>query len=209
MNSLDKKHLHHFWTRFRRVKPWYFVVLALISGVICVFALRANNLRMVELREAVYTADKDNGDTETALRNLREYVYGHMNTDLAGGAHAVYPPIQLKYTYERLVEEQNSKLKDANSELYNNAQIYCEQAIPTGFSGSNRLACIQTYLKEHGTSADVKSIPKNLYQFDFVSPFWSPDLAGWSMVATVLLLLVAAVLWLARNVIRHLLRSHK
>ncbi len=178
---------------------------ALVSGIICVFALRANNLQMVQLRNAVYAADKDNGDTEGALRNLREYVYSHMNTSLTSGPNAVHPPIQLKYTYERLVSALPSPA-DNNSEIYNQAQKYCEQAIPNGISGSYRLSCIQAYVKQHGITT-VETIPKGLYQFDFVSAKWSPDLAGWSLLATIVLVLCALGSWLFRNVFRHLLKK--
>lgn len=198
---MDKRRAYHAWKQWRRIKPWYFLALALISGVICIFALRANNIRMIELRQAVYQADKDNGDVEGALRSLREHVYGHMNTDLAAGSN-VRPPIQLKYTYERLLAARNAGSAANNSDIYNQAQQYCEKAIPTGFSGSYRLSCIQTFVKEHGLKTS-EPIPKNLYQFDFVSPAWSPDLAGWSLLASILFLLGFIVSGLMRYIFRH------
>jgi hypothetical protein len=134
-----------------------------------------------------------------------------MNTALASGPQAVRPPIQLKYTYERLVAAANagaSANASGNQDLYNQAQKYCETAIPTGVSGSYRLSCIQAFVKErtlNPTSTNI--IPKNLYQFDFVAPKWSPDLAGWSLVATVLLLLTGVFLWIYQHVIRRMVRS--
>lgn len=207
--SNDKRKLHHLWTKIRSIKPWVFLVLAVISGAVSVYALRENNLKMVELRQAVYDADKNNGDIETALRNLRTQVYGHMNTGLASGPNAVHPPVQLKYTYERLVAAQNAGANAAsNSDIYPQAQQYCEKAIPNGFSGSYRLSCIQAYVKQHGITT-LQTIPKNLYQFDFISPTWSPDLAGWSLVLTVVLVLLAIGTWLFQNVVRHMLDKHR
>jgi preprotein translocase subunit SecF len=202
---MDKRKLHHYWTKIRRVKPWYFLVLAIISGVICLFALRANNLQMVSLRQEVYTVDKNNGDVETALRNLREFVYGHMNTNLSSGPNAVHPPIQLKYTYERLQRTQSVDAGKSSSEIYTDAQHYCEAKIPNGVSGRFRLDCIKSYVTQHKVPAGT-IIPKNLYQFDFVSPSWSPDLAGWSLVAVVLFVLMFVGTWIFQNVIRHWLR---
>lgn len=181
---MDKRQWYQVWKFWRPVKPIYFLALALVCGVVCIFALRANNLQMVELRQAVYQADKDNGDVEAALRDLREYVYGHMNTSLAAGTN-VRPPIQLKYTYERLLAARNAGATANNSDIYNQAQQYCESTIPNGFSGSYRLSCIQTYVKQHGL-ATSEPVPKSLYQFDFASPRWSADLAGWSLLATVI-----------------------
>ena len=178
---MDKRHLHHLWTKLRRLKPWYFLVVALISTIFAVFALRANNQHMVRLRAAVYSADKANGDTETALRNLQSYVTTHMNTNLSTGRNAVYPPIQLKYTYERLVQAQSDKTAKSNDQIYTEAQRYCEQQNSSDFSGRNRVPCIQQYVQSHTTVPQPSSVPDALYKFSFVSPSWSPDIAGWSL----------------------------
>lgn len=134
---------------------------------------------MIELREAVYTADKNNGDVETSLHDLRQYIYGHMNTSLATGPNAVHPPIQLKYTYERLQQAQADMLGQGNSSLYKEAQADCERQTNIG---SEVIACIQEYAVAHG--ADFTPIPDSLYKFDFTAAKWSPDLAGWSIVVT-------------------------
>jgi len=180
---MNKRHLHHLWTRLRRIKPWYFLIVAIISTVVCVFALRANNQHMVQLRDAVYAADKDNTDVEGTLRSLQTYVTAHMNTNLNTGPNPVYPPIQLKYTYERLVQAQQAA--QTSDELYTAAQRYCEQQNPGDFSGRNRVPCIEQYVQSHG-GAQPANIPDALYKFSFATPSWSPDLAGWSMAAAIL-----------------------
>lgn len=181
---MNKKHLHHVWRYLRRIHPWYFLALTVIFGVICLVSLRHNNEQMVRLRDAVYTADKNNGDVRGSLHALQQYVYAHMNTSLSSGPNAVHPPIQLKYTYERAQAAQAAQLQQTNSSLYNEAQHYCEQQDPVDFSGRNRVPCIENYVLSHGAS--LPSIPDSLYKFDFVSAKWSPDLAGWSLVVTVL-----------------------
>ena len=190
---MDKRSAHHTWTKIRWLKPWYFAVLALIATATCVFALRANNEHMVTLRNDVYSADKNNGDVTGALKNLQAYVTTHMNTNLSSGPSSVYPPIQLKYTYERLVKAQQAA--QSNSQLYTAAQHYCEKLDPVDFSGHNRVPCIEKYVETHG-GAKPQTIPDALYKFDFVSPRWSPDLTGWSMLAAIILwlLFVASLL---------------
>jgi hypothetical protein len=196
---------YHAWKFFRHIRPWYFLIIAVVCGATCLLSLRANNLQMVKLRDAVFTADKNNGDVEGALRNLRIWVYGHMNTNLAAGNN-VRPPIQLQHTYERLesARQAGAKVAASNEDLYNQAQKYCEKAIPNGFSGRYRISCIQTFIKEHSGSTDPNSqpIPKNLYQFDFVSPKWTPDLAGWTMLATIASLLLFGLTWLIRHFLK-------
>ncbi len=198
---MNKRHLHHVWTRLRRVKPIYFLLIAVVSAVVCVFALRANNEHMIKLRDAVYTADKDNTDVQKPLQALQAYVTTHMNTDLNTGKSTVYPPIQLKYTYDRLVRAQSDQVAQANTSVYSAAQAYCEQQNSTDFSGRNRVPCIEQYVQAHNAAA-VPVIADALYKFAFVTPIWSPDLAGWSMVVAALSAVLAVLTFIAGRWIR-------
>ena len=188
MNTTDKKRLHHTWTRIRSIKIWYLVVAFICMVGITAFALRHNNQQMIVLRDKVYQADKNNQDVEAALYDLRTYVYGHMNTSLSTGKTAVYPPIQLKYTYERLLTAQQESVKRQNEQIYTEAQKHCEQLHPESYSGGPRVPCIRDYVA--GKGVQVKDIPDSVYKFDFIAPTWSPDLAGLSLVITVMLGLI-------------------
>ena len=188
---MNARHLHHFWTQLRHVRPWYFFAAALLCLALGIYGLRANNLRMAELRTAVYEADRTNDDIQGALTELQRYVTAHMNTDLSGGSNnAVYPPIQLKYTYERLQEAESKK---SNEPVYIEAQAHCEAANPTDFSGRTRVPCIQEYVQSHGVQQKI--IPDALYKYDFVSPSWSPDLAGFGLLAASIFGFLGAVVW--------------
>jgi hypothetical protein len=187
---MDKKRLHHIWTYIRPIKIWHLLVLVLVSASICVVSLRSNNLTMVQLRDEVYTADQNNGDVEGALQRLRAYVYSHMNTKLAAEDSSVYPPIQLKYTYQRLKQAEQDRVKQGNEQVYTDAQHYCEQLYPGSFSGGPRVPCITQYVNDRGIKE--QAIPDALYKFDFVSPTWSPDAAGFSLLATIFFVLLLA-----------------
>ena len=200
---MDKRSLHHLWTAIRRVRVWYLLVPLLVVVATSVYALRANNLRMVTLRDAVYTADKDNGDVEGALQGLRGYVYGHMNTQLSSGDN-VYPPIQLKYTYQRLKDAEKARVQAETDKVYHDAQVYCEQQNPAGFSGRGRVPCVEDYVKSHRVAE--KTIPDAMYKFDFVSPWWSPDLAGFSVLVGMALLLLLILRIIAGLVLRRMVR---
>ncbi|HET9721586.1 MAG TPA: hypothetical protein VFP32_00965 [Candidatus Saccharimonadales bacterium] len=165
--------------------PYKFFLWAfIICGIVCILALRHNNQQMIKLRDAVYTADKNNGDVNTALNNLRRYVYSHMNTDLSSGNNNIKPPIQLKYTYQRLIDSEQSQLQAANSQIYTDAQNYC-QSINHAYYGTTRVPCVQAYVSSHGVDTTLAPVPTGLYEFDFVSPSWSPDLAGWSLALSI------------------------
>lgn len=205
---MNKRHLHHLWTKLRLIQPWYFLVLALLTGLVCIFALRANNQHMLRLRDAVYSADKSNGDVQGALNKLQAYVTSHMNTNLSTGT-SVYPPVQLKYTYDRLVQAQEAAgaPNDTSTPLYTEAQAYCEQQDPVDFSGHNRVPCIEQYVQSHGGTAapTTVNIPDALYKFAFISPRWSPDLAGWTMLVAAFSLIMAVATfvtdrWFRKNI---------
>ena len=189
---MEKKQLHHLWTKLRPIKPRYFLILFLVSGLICFGALRHNNQTMVKLRSAVYTADQNNGNVQAALQNLQKYVVNHMNTGLSSGPTAVYPPIQLKYTYDRLEQAATQSANASNTQVYTDAQHYCEQQDSTDFSGRNRVPCIEQYVTSHG-GVQAAPIPTSLYEFDFIAATWSPDLAGWSLVVSALLFILFIV----------------
>lgn len=183
---MDNRYLHHLWRRLRPIKTSYLFTALVLCVFVHVAALRANNIRMAELRDAVYVADEQGEGVEQALQNLRAHVNNHMNTKLDDGK-GIYPPVQLKYTYERLVQAEQDRVSAANAQIYTEAQRYCETQNSTSFYGRDRVACIQNYVKSHG-SETAKTIPDALYKFDFVSPRWSPDLAGWSLILAGLLL---------------------
>lgn len=180
------------------------MIAIVVLLIMTVFSLRHNNQTMISLRQAVYTADEQGGDVEGALQDLRQYVYAHMNTNLASGDNPVYPPIQLKHTYDRLVVAQKQQGAQQSEAIYTEAQQYCEKLHPESFSGGPRVPCIQQYITEHSDSAaETPTIPDSLYKFDFASPRWSPDLAGWSIVLTC----VAIIALLLRIAIPFVLRQ--
>lgn len=182
------------------VNYWIFFALAIFFGVVALFALRANNMQAVNLRNEVLLVDKNNGDVEKALQKLRSYVYSHMNTDLSAGS-SVYPPVQLKYRYDRLVAGEKARVQSESAKVYTDAQKYCEQQNSTDVSGRNRVPCIEQYATSH--LSVEKPVADDVYKFDFASPVWSPDLAGISL----LLSGVFSLIGLAPLFINQLLRS--
>lgn len=199
---MNKRQLHHILVRLKKANYWYFLAAALLTGFVAIMALRNNNLTVIKLRQEVLQVDQQNGNTEAALKKLRQYVYAHMNTNLASST-SVYPPIQLKYRYERLAAAEKDRISMQNGNTYNNAQTYCEKNFPESFFGAGRLPCIQGYLDSHPNVQPI-AIPDSLYKFDFVSPVWSADLAGLSLVLSGFLLAIFLILftlshWLHRQ----------
>lgn len=184
---MSKRSLHHFWTKLRPIRARYFLAGFLAFGAVFIYAYRNNNLTAIKLRDDVLMVDQQNGDIETALNKLRKFTYTHMNAELSGSNTNIYPPIQLKYRYDRLVQAEKDRVAKANAPIQEAAQAYCATQPPS----TGPVTCNQAYVKAHG--AKVQTIPDALYKFDFASPIWSPDLAGWSLLVSSLFLLLFVV----------------
>src|SRR5262249_4167086 len=117
---MNKRYLHHLWTRIRPIKTWYLCAAFILALGVAVTALRNNYISMTGRRQAVTEADEKGGDVEGALQSLRAYTAAHMNTELDTG-NGVYPPIQLKYTYTRLVQAERDRVNAINSQVYTDA----------------------------------------------------------------------------------------
>jgi len=177
---MNKRSLNHTHTRLRPLRHQYFFIISICFLVLGLYGLRQNNLRAIQLRNQVLKVDEQNGDVEAALKDLRVYVYSHMNSGLNGGSANIEKPVKLKYRSERLFAAEKAKESTDNTKVYNDAQKECERLHPEGLSGRTRVPCIEEYVASH--NAKEQPIPDSLYKFDFVAPRWSPDLAGISLL---------------------------
>jgi hypothetical protein len=197
---MDKGKLHHYWIAFRKPSLYILIACTVFFSALAIYSLRANNLKMLQLKNAVYVADEQNGDIEGALQELRSYVNGHMNTQLRS-PDATEPPIQLINQFNRYIEAEQAKVANQDTnQIYKDAQAQCETgAIPL----TARAQCIQDYIIANGGNTAVLVIPpKELYTFDFVSPLWSPDIAGFSIILAIL----SGVLLVLRLIIGRILK---
>lgn len=177
------------------IKKLDLITLALhfLSIILLVFisigALRQNNLKMLDLREKVFESDKSGIGVEDALTNLRNFVSSHMNTTLPklGDQKA----IQLKYSYERAVELENKRFLDESNALSQKAKESCLNTK----AGIERVNCEQNYIKNNPVKPKKEILPE-LFSFEFVSPRFSYDLAGFLIILSALsvLLFVARVI---------------
>lgn len=156
-----------------------FGVLTVFFVILSVVGLTLNSNGAKDRYDALIAVDQAGGDVETALNELRVYIYSHMNTQI-GSELGIRPPIQLKGTYERLVAAEEERVRVANEKVYEEAQAYCEARNPAGSLQSGRVPCVEEYLDINSVEASV--IEDDFYKFDFVPPRWSPDLAGISIL---------------------------
>lgn len=181
--------------RYRNLTFALILVGLLGSLTVGLLALRQNNLRMRELRTAVFEADQQNKsdeELEKALQALRQHVLTHMNANLKPvNTDSGAPPIQLPYKYYRdTVELWSREIRTIDTGLLgylSQARQFCETE---NFVISERLNCLVDRTSEVDGMPQARDFapPIELYVFDFVSPQWTPDLAGISLVVFFLFL---------------------
>lgn len=207
---MSKRSLHHAHRMASLVKTWQLVVVCFVLASISVYSLRQNYAKMVTLRESLYQADeqrKSLDEIEAALQALRAHVTSHMNTSLRSGDLSIKePPIQLSGLYTQAFEAEKARVSQANEPLYTEAQADCEKRFPIGLSGSGRIPCIEEYVSQRGEKA--RDIPREVYMFDFVSPRWSPDMAGISLALTAVMVVITILKFAIDRIIVAYLRHH-
>ncbi len=174
----------------KRVKTPYVSSVWVLATVAAIWYLRQNNLTMIELRQAVIDEDAKSGSimkVEPKLEALGNHVLNHMNTNLGS-------PLELPGTYNAAVErirEQVEQSGSANSSIYAEAQRLCEDP---NVLLTVRAQCIQDYVTSRAAPGSLPQelvFPdKALYSYNFSSPVWSPDIAGFSVLLSALSLIV-------------------
>lgn len=188
---MNKRKLHHQFKFIKKIRPLYLLVIAVFFLALGIIGMRENNLRMIELREQVYLADENGGNIEEPLRELREFVYSHMNTDLSSGNVSISPPIQLTHRYERLLQSEQKRVDKINKRVKAEAERQCAREFPAAGLNSSRVNCVAEYTSDNAVKP--KEIPSELYKFDFISPVWSPDFAGLSLLASLFFFTILAI----------------
>lgn len=211
MPHIERRSLARFYGWLRHIKTWQLVVILVLSCVVAASLLRMNNLKMDELRAAVQTADKqgDAAKIKQSLIDLQQYVAGHMNTSLGGGLY-----LEQSYNRDRdkaLDAATNSS--NPKSAAYQQASIECRSRfVNTGrvVYSNEYVACVVDKLKSLGASQDPQSrltLPTvENYHYNFTSPFWSADLAGFATLFCALITSVIVLRILAATILRFILK---
>lgn len=199
---MEKHKLYGIWHKYRTLSLLIIITGLVFFGFLSVLALRQNNLKMLQLKETVIKVDESGGDVEQALTDLRNHVFSHMNTNMRTSDSSELP-IQLASRYNKYIAEQQAKLTaSGQADIYTKAQASCEQTSPTL---TERVNCIQIYVAENGGQlSEINFPPKDLYTFDFASPKWSPDVAGFSIVLTI----IFTVLLIIRLILGFIIKSY-
>ncbi|MEI6228419.1 MAG: hypothetical protein WCP11_00100 [Candidatus Saccharibacteria bacterium] len=204
----DKKKIHKNLRRLQRFKTWKLLILFLLAAFLAATFLRLNNIGMVQRREAVLAADEVGDDqvTQNRLYDLQRYVSEHMNTDIGKGIYLIK-----KYDKDvQAVYDAASADTNPNGNIYKKAQEVCAPQF-TNWS-YDYIKCTTVELAKYPAAGDLASsvrLPRaDSYLHSYVSPLWSPDFAGVSVLVCGVFLLMLLARFVGILILELLLGRH-
>lgn len=204
----EKRGIKRSIKQLQRIKTWQLLVLLVFMGFISATFLRLNNIGMVQRRSAVIAAD-ESGDTAVIaqrLYDLQRYVLSHMNTDMGKGIY-----LQHQYTEDtkKLLETASGE-DNPNGNIYKKAQDVCRPqfTVYTTAYLQCTLSELNKYPSASALETDIKLPKADEYRHIYVSPIWSPDFAGFSLLVSGVIALMIIVRIVTLLVLRALLHRH-
>ena len=216
-----KKHLK----QIQSLKNWQLFILLLLVIFVDLTALRLNNVGMVRRREAVEAADKA-GDVEAARKatiELANYVYNHMNSGgivYSDETHWFKANREVKIVWANIYESDMRKAEQIAREAESNnpnGNIFkkAEEACRPRFHGGYSLAYQQCILDEQNkypasNQGQIKAQYPNIseYTYNFVTPLWSPDLAGWTTLLAFIIIIMIIVKMIITTILKLILKKY-
>ncbi len=164
--------------KIKKVKTWQLVIILVLLGFLVMNFLRLNHAGMFQMREAVLVADKS-GDDEvlrSRLYDLQRYAATHMNADTG--------QFNLKAKYERDFNKSIDDTSNIDEDIRYKVDKVCRARYPS-YAVATHAQYVQCFVEEldkyPGRAPDLPN--PLLYKQSFSSPLWSPDFAGFSVIA--------------------------
>ena len=186
---MGKHRIKKLLKKIEALKIWQLVILLIMSFFVIATALRLNNVEMIRRREAVISADKELNLEKAIdrLKELRDFTSKHMNTSTT---------VQLEKIYLDETEQMKEQAsKNYGVEITAKARAVCDprfQSIGYGVQYSQCFADeLAKYNRDNAKIDDKIKFPEaSLYINRFSSPFWTPDLMGWTVVVAVIIIIL-------------------
>lgn len=202
--------------RLQRVKTWQLLIILVLAMFVSATFLRLNNIGMIQRRDAVLSADQA-GNTERIrdrLYDLQRYSAGHMNANTG----SFYLQESYNRERQRLMAAAQEQASGQSSNIYQEVEenVCRPRAIANGWRWQGTpddryTSCILTELAEYPAASefvDTVHVNPDLYRHSFVSPLWSPDFAGFSVLFCLVIIVVIIGRLISLAILRLLLHRH-
>jgi hypothetical protein len=204
---VDKRLIKRNIKQLQRVKTWQLLIVFVLLVFVAAIFLRLNNIGMIQRRDAVLAADKNGDETRLSQRlyDLQRFSSDHMN--------AATDTFYLEYQYKRDAQKAVDRAKtynNPNGNVHVKAEAVCRPQF-TVWSPAY-VQCFADELAKYPPSPNPEenvSLPSpDLYRQSFASPLWSPDFAGWAVLACVVVLLMIVVRLASLGILHLMLKRH-
>lgn len=222
--------------RLKKIKPirtWQLFLIFILLLFVSATLLRLDHIEMTNLRAAVLQADKDDNEIALAegLNSLRDYTVSHIIVNIVDdnglkklefGTGVFY----LEQSYLRaaaaaLKEASEAEIDDSNpnGNIYGAVSAICRQlALDNGWSWDTPayIECWQTELAKYPASAledgvvSAKIPSTELYRREYVSPVWTPSLAGFVILITAVIgvvIFIRFLIWICLEIALSLMKK--
>lgn len=189
------------------MKTWQLLVLLILMLFLTATFLRLNNIGMIQRREAVLAADKagDVSVIQSRLYDLQRYSSEHMNSDTG----VFYLEQQYRRDAQKAVDAAQG-VANPNGNINAKAEAVCRPQY-TVWSPAY-VQCFTDELSKFPPSPDPAgnvTLPSTLlYRYSFISPLWSSDFAGSSVLVCIGIILMIIARLISLGVLRLLLKRH-
>ncbi len=199
--------------KVHRLKTWQLLLACALLLFLDATLLRFDNLKMVELRDAVLQADAHaSSDLSDKLEELKQFTFSHIVVNIYehNGIQTLTLGTGVFYLEQQYIRAATDALAEAEIALENNdenpngnvfkqASDVCKPiAIANGWTWASQgyLDCMTSEIANHPTTDSIQdtiyaNIPSTeLYRKNFASPIWAPCPAGFAILATLIILLI-------------------
>lgn len=195
------------------LKTWHLLLILPPLLFLAATLLRSDHLKMVELRDAVITADQsgDIATLEQSLKDLQDFTFNHIviniteengRTKVDFGTGVFYLEQQYYRAATKALEDAEAQLSsDTNphGNIYSKATAVCQpQAIAHGWRWNSpaHIDCMLSELAKYPASSTIEDtiiadLPSpELYRISYASPLWAPTFSGIVILLSLLLIVV-------------------
>ena len=206
---VDRRKIKKTLKRISALKTWQLLVLLVLVIFVAATALRLNSVEMGKRRDAVISADKDQDEAKAGerLKELSDFVSHHMNTTTEVLLVEIY-----KRDAQKIITDANEKANhNPNGNIYKRTAEVCDP-INTGYNQAY-FTCLynelQKYSSDDYVATSVKFPDSSLYTHRFSSPLWTPDLAGWTILTSIIIVILIVAKLIFTLILNLILKKHK
>jgi hypothetical protein len=209
---MTKNHIKQFLKKLTHIKTWQLLLILIPLLFITATLLRFDHLGMTTRLSAVLAADEKGDDAAiaTALSDLKSFTFTHITINIIeknGTQSLIFGtgPFYLQQQYIKKATAELEKAKSAlsddanpNGNVFQKATDVCDPLAKQYRWGYSKpyFDCILTELDKYPASTAIVDFqqalipPTALYRHDYASPIWYPTLAGFSILLSLILIVV-------------------